>query len=72
MFKKEKDFKAHITLARVKHPKDKKYFLEQIRKIKVENKKIEVKEFKLVKSTLTGKAPVYEDLGIVVSDSKPF
>ena len=68
MFKKEKDFKAHITLARVKHPKDKKYFLEQIRKIKVENKKIEISGFRLVKSTLTGKSPVYEDLEVFVSN----
>jgi len=64
MFKKEKDFKAHITLARVKYPEDKKQFLEQLNKIKVENKKIEVKNFKLMISNLTPKGHVYEDLGI--------
>lgn len=64
LFKKEKDFKAHITLARVKYPEDKKQFLEQLKKIKVENKKIELKDFRLIKSTLTPKGPIYEDLAI--------
>ena len=68
LFKKEKDFKAHITLARVKYPEDKKQFLEQLRKIKVDNKKIEVKDFKLIKSTLNPKGPVYEDLAVFGSD----
>lgn len=68
MFKKEKDFKAHITLARVKYPEDKKGFVDSIRKIVVENKKIEVKDFRLVKSALTPKGPVYEDLAIFKPD----
>lgn len=63
-FKKEKDFKAHITLARVKHPENKKEFVEKVRNIKVENKKFEVNDFRLVKSTLTPKGPIYEDLKI--------
>ncbi|MBI2653735.1 RNA 2',3'-cyclic phosphodiesterase [Candidatus Woesearchaeota archaeon] len=64
IFKKEKDFKAHITLARVKYPENKKQFLWQLKKIKVENKKIEVKDFRLIKSALTPKGPIYEVLGI--------
>lgn len=64
LFKKEKDFKAHITLARVKYPEDKKSFVDDIKKIKVENKKLEIKNFRLVKSTLTPQGPVYEDLKI--------
>jgi len=63
-FKKEKDFKAHITLARVKNPEDKKSFVEQVKNIKVENKNVEIKDFKLVKSTLTPKGPFYEELEI--------
>ena len=63
-FKKEKDFKAHITLARVKYPEDKKLFLEQARKIKVENRKVEIRDFRLIKSTLTPKGPVYEEVEI--------
>lgn len=64
MFRKEKDFKAHITLARVREPEDKKSFVEHVKKIKVESKKIEVKYFRLVKSTLTSQGPVYEDLAV--------
>ena len=62
LFKKEKDFKAHITLARVKYPEDKKDFVDQIKNIKVESKKIEIKDFKLIKSTLSPKGQVYEEL----------
>ena len=72
LFKKEKDFKAHITIARVKYPEDKKSFVENIKKIKVENKKIEIKDFRLVKSTLTLKGPVYEDLEIFNSIQQSF
>lgn len=64
LFKKERDFKAHITLARVKYPEDKKLFIEQLKKIKVENKEIEVKQFKLIKSTLNPKGPIYGDLAV--------
>ena len=64
LFRKEKKFKAHITLARVKYPEDKKQFLEQLKKIKVESKKIEIKDFRLINSTLSPKGPVYEDLAV--------
>ncbi len=67
-FKKEKYFKAHITLARVKFIDDKKSFINQLKKIKIENKKIEVKDFRLIKSTLTSKGPIYEDLEVFSSD----
>jgi len=64
MFKKEKDFKAHITIARVKYIEDRKSFVEQLKKIKVESRKIGIKKFKLIKSSLTSQGPVYEDLGV--------
>ncbi|MBS3101301.1 RNA 2',3'-cyclic phosphodiesterase [Candidatus Woesearchaeota archaeon] len=64
LFRKEKDFKAHITLARVKYPEDKKAFVDQVKKIKVENKRIEVKDFRLVKSALSPKGAVYGDLAL--------
>lgn len=64
LFKKEKNFKAHITLARVKYIENKKLFIEQLKKIKVENKKIDIRDFRLIKSTLTPKDPIYEDLGV--------
>ncbi|HLC60972.1 MAG TPA: RNA 2',3'-cyclic phosphodiesterase [Candidatus Nanoarchaeia archaeon] len=62
LFKKEKDFKAHITLARTKFPDDKKYLVDDIKKIKVDSKRIEIKDFRLIKSTLTSQDQVYEDL----------
>src|SRR3989338_120481 len=50
LFKKEKGFKPHLTIARVKYIEDKKQFVDKLKRIKVENKKIEVNNFKLVKS----------------------
>ena len=64
LFKREKDFKAHITLARVRYPTDKKSFVDGIKKIKVDNKIIEIKDFRLVNSSLTPQGPVYEDLEV--------
>ena len=67
-FKKENDFKAHITLARVKYPEDKKLFFEQLKKIKIDKKEKEIKNFILIKSTLTPKGAVYEDVEIFNSN----
>ena len=64
LFKKERDFEPHITLCRVKHPEDKKSFVEEVKKIRVDSRKIEIKDFRLVKSTLSHKGPVYEDLEV--------
>ena len=64
LFKKERGFEPHITLCRVKYPEDKKLFVEEVKKIKVENNGVEIKEFRLVKSTLSHKGPVYEDLEV--------
>ena len=64
LFKKEKDFKAHITLARVKFINNKEEFNNKLKNINIENKKIDVNGFGLVKSTLTPEGPVYEDLEI--------
>ena len=61
-FKKEENFRPHLTLARVKYIDDKENFINKLKKIKIENKKIDVNNFKLVKSTLTLEGPVYEDL----------
>lgn len=63
-FKKEKQFKPHLTLARVKYVVDKKRFLQQLRQIKVKKIKFAVNGFKLIRSTLTGKGPVYDELQI--------
>ena len=63
-FKKEENFRPHLTLARVKYIDDKENFINKLKKIKIENKKIDVNNFKLVKSILTPKGPVYEDLEV--------
>lgn len=63
-FKKDFKFHPHITLARVKFVNDREKFIKNLKNIKVEQKTIEVKDFRLVKSTLTPEGPVYEDIGI--------
>jgi len=64
-FKKDFKFHPHITLARVKFVKNKPNFVDSLKKIKVDkNKKLMVKNFKLIKSALTPEGPVYEDLEI--------
>lgn len=63
-FKKEKDFKAHLTLARVKFVKDKEAFTSKIKSMKIEEKQFKIKGYKLIKSTLTKQGPIYEDLAV--------
>ena len=62
LFKKEKSFKAHITLARVNYIKGKAAFISKLKGIKVDNKEICISSFKLIKSTLTPKGSVYEGI----------
>ena len=66
-FKKEKQFKAHLTLARVKYVADKERFMKQLKSIHIEKKDFTVNEFKLKRSTLTAEGPVYEDLEVYKS-----
>ena len=60
LFKKEKDFRAHITLGRVKYVENKEQFFSKLKSIKAEKKSFRVDSFKLMKSTLTWQGPVYE------------
>jgi len=62
LFKKEERFMGHLTIARVKSLKDKKVFLEKLRKIKIPLLVFQVKEFNLKKSILTKKRAFYEIL----------
>lgn len=66
MFKKDDRFSPHITLARIKFIENdrKKDFAEAVKQISVEPREIEVRNFKLVKSTLTKQGPVYEDIAV--------
>ena len=68
-FRKDFEFLPHLTLTRVKFIKDKSKFMEKIEKIKIEPKEIEIKEFKLIKSDLTTKGPVYEDICVFKAES---
>ncbi len=63
-FKKDFDFHPHITLARIKFlaPEQKQPFIEELKKIKFENKEFQVKEFKLLSSELTSEGPIYKDM----------
>ena len=61
-FKTDKEWKSHATLARVKLIKDRKKFLNDIGKIKVNPVEFNVDKITLKKSILTEKGPVYEDI----------
>jgi len=63
-FKKEKQFKSHLTLARVKYVKDKEEFLQLLQQIKINKIKFAVNEFKLMRSTLTAEGHVYDEVEV--------
>lgn len=63
-FRQEKNFKPHITLARVKILQEKNEFVEKVKSLVIEEKEITLKNFKLVKSELTPEGPVYEDVAV--------
>lgn len=64
LFKKDKNFKGHVTIARVKFIENKKDFIEKLKTIAIEKKEIKVENFKLIKSTLTPEGPIYEELEV--------
>ncbi|MBW2988941.1 RNA 2',3'-cyclic phosphodiesterase [Candidatus Woesearchaeota archaeon] len=62
--KKDFEFKPHITLARVKSVTEKEELIGSLKKIDVKGKAIDIRDFRLVKSRLTPKGPVYEDVAV--------
>jgi len=54
---------SHLTIARVKKVKDKKLFLDELKKIKVQNLKFNVDKFYLISSNLRPEGPKYSILG---------
>lgn len=62
MFPKDARFHPHLTLARVKSVKDKKVFMEKLNKLTIKELEFPVNSFKLIKSDLTPKGPVYKDV----------
>ncbi len=62
-FHRDKGFKPHLTLARVKGVNDKKGFAHQLVRTKYEKASFTVDCFKLKSSTLGSTGAVYEDVG---------
>ena len=62
MFDKEERFMSHLTIARVKNVKDRKIFLQELKKINVRDLKFEVDRFSLIKSVLTEQGAEYSVL----------
>ena len=61
-FKPEERFMSHMTIARIKHVKDKKAFREYVENIKTKKISWKVNEFFLKKSELKESGPVYTNL----------
>ena len=64
LFKEEERFMSHVTIARVKSIRNKKKFLEELKKIKTKEVEFEVEEFKLKESRLRDQGSEYKDLEI--------
>ena len=58
----EERFMSHLTIARVKKINYRKRFLKDFKKIKITKLEFTVKDFRLKKSILKEKGPVYEDI----------
>ena len=64
-FKKERNFISHLTIGRVKSPKNKKEIKETIEKLEdIEIGQMNVSKISLKKSTLTPQGPIYEDIKV--------
>lgn len=61
-FPKEKKFKSHVTILRIKYilPENKEKFVKLVKNIAVKKIDFEVSSFKLYKSTLTPNGSIYE------------
>ena len=60
--KQDKEFKAHITLARVKGVRDRKSFVKKLKEIKPEKLEVVLKKITLYESKLTRDGPIYKEL----------
>ncbi len=64
-FKKERNFISHLTIGRVKSPKNKKEIRETIERVEdIEIGQMTVSKICLKKSTLTPQGPIYEDIKV--------
>ncbi len=62
LFEKEDRFMGHLTIARIKEIKEKKLFLNELKKLKISQIKFIVNEFNLKKSKLSKNGPIYENI----------
>ncbi|MEK6850195.1 MAG: RNA 2',3'-cyclic phosphodiesterase [Nanoarchaeota archaeon] len=62
LFRPEERFMSHLTIARVKYVKDKKAFVEYVKKINVKEIKFDADCFKLKSSDLKMNGPVYKEI----------
>ncbi len=68
-FKKERNFISHLTIGRVKSPKNKKEIREAIERLEnIEIGQMTVSKICLKKSTLTPQGPIYEDIKVFELD----
>ncbi|AMK15090.1 2'-5' RNA ligase [Methanobrevibacter olleyae] len=64
-FKKERNFISHLTIGRVKSPKNKKEIQDTIEKLEdIEIGEMSVYKISLKKSTLSPQGPIYEDIKV--------
>ncbi|MBZ9571502.1 RNA 2',3'-cyclic phosphodiesterase [Methanobrevibacter sp. TMH8] len=64
-FKKEKNFKTHLTIGRIRNLKDKNEFKEKIDELKnISIGTMNISKISLKKSELTPKGPIYSDIEI--------
>lgn len=66
-FPVEKNFKPHLTLARIKTLKDRSYFINKVKSLVIKKLSFDVNEFQLICSVL-GKENKYEVLLSVLAD----
>ena len=64
-FKKEKNFKTHLTIGRIRNLKNKKEFKAKIEELEnITIGKMNISKISLKKSELTPKGPIYSDIEI--------
>jgi RNA 2',3'-cyclic 3'-phosphodiesterase len=56
----EQQFKAHLTIGRIKNIRRKKEFISSVNDVKVNKESFEITAFHLMKSTITAKGSIYE------------
>lgn len=61
-FKREERFMSHLTIARIKHVKEKTVFVDRVKNLGIKSLQFKVDKFKLMKSELRMLGPVYSQI----------